>query len=269
MLILLRACGGGAPPEITKAQAVAVEQISTYSPTPDTTMAVGTTDGSVPGDVPGADLGVDMGLAGMVGTEPTVSAEPTPTIPTSGELARAAAAARAATESPTAEPTVAPAPEVIDPKKAARLAAKKAAKEKRARIAAAAKKGCTTDALAVSVRSDKRVYKRGEKPKLFITVKNVSDLPCRVDLGSDALSFVITSGKDRIWSSDDCQGKGTKDVRVLKPGKALEARAVWGGTRSAPGCPKGQPQARPGTYVVNGRAAGVEPERRAVFTVRE
>jgi hypothetical protein len=222
-------------------------------------------------DVPGDDLGVDMGTTGMVDGEPTVAPEPTPSIPTSAELAAAAAAARAATESPTAEPTsiVAPAPapvaKKVDPKKAAALAKKKA----QARIAAAAKKSCVTDALAVSVRSDKRVYKKGEKPKLFITVKNISDLPCRVDLGSDALSFVVTSGNDRVWSSDDCQGKGTKDIRVLKPGQALEARAVWSGARSAPGCPKGQPQARPGTYVVDGRAGKAAPERRAVFTVKE
>ena len=283
MLILLRACSGGAPPEITKAAAVTpVDQISTYSPSPEgTSLAVGMTDSSAPGAAGMAD-GTMPGAAGMtdssvsdydplvdpLGGEPTMTPEPTPSIPTSQELAKAAAAARAATESPTAEPTPTATASVVrkmDPKKAAALAAK----QQKARIAAAAKKGCGLDALEVNVRSDKRVYERGEKPKLFISVKNISDLPCRVDLGSDALSFVVTSGEDRVWSSDDCQGKGSKDVRVLKPGQALEARAVWGGARSAPGCPKGQPEARPGTYVVDGRAGEAAPERRAVFTVKE
>jgi hypothetical protein len=253
-----------------------VDQISTYTPTPTSTptdMAVGMTgEGSAPGGVGDqlpSDLLVDdtSAFSGPDG-EPTMSPDPTPSIPSSQELAKAAAAARAATESPTAEPSPSATAAVVkkvDPKKAAALAAKK----EKARIAAAAKKACGLDALDVNVRSDKRVYKRGEKPKLFISVKNISDLPCSVDLGSDALSFVVTSGEDRVWSSDDCQGKGSKDVRVLKPGQALEARAVWSGARSAPGCPKGQPEARPGTYVVDGRAGSAAPQRRAVFTVKD
>jgi hypothetical protein len=155
------------------------------------------------------------------------------------------------------------------PKLTAKQAAALAAKKEKARIAAASKQTCGLDALDVTLRSDKRIYKRGEKAQLFLAVKNVSDLPCRVDLGSEALSITIMSGNDRIWSSDDCQGKGSKDVRVLKPGQALEARSVWNGERSAPGCPKGQQEARPGTYVVEGSAAGAEPKRRAVFTVKD
>lgn len=252
MLILFRACGGGAPPEIERAAAeVAVEQVSTYSPTPTPTDIAGVTEGAATRDPLFAD--------------PSVTDEPS--IPTSQELAKAAAAARTATETPTAEPTAtatAAAKAKLNPKQAAALAAKL----EKARIAKASKSICAIDALEVTLRTNFRVYKKGEKPQLFLAVKNVSGLPCRVDLGTGALSFTIKSGNDRIWSSDDCQPKGTKDIRLLKPGQALEARSIWNGTRSTPGCPKGAPKAQPGTYVVEGRAGNAAPQRRAVFTVQ-
>ncbi|MGQ0465161.1 MAG: hypothetical protein ACT4QG_07535 [Sporichthyaceae bacterium] len=255
MLILFRACGGGAPEDIQRAAAEVVEQVSTYSPTPTPTDIAGVTEGAAVRDPLFAD--------------PSVTDEPT--VPTSQELAKQAAQARAATEAPTATPTetaTAAAIAAEKPKLTAKQAAGLAAKLEKARIAKASKSICAIDALQVTLRTDHRVYKKGEKPQLFLAVKNVSDLPCRVDLGSGALSFTIKSGNDRIWSSDDCQPKGTKDIRLLKPGQALEARSVWNGTRSAPGCPKGTPKAAPGTYVVEGKAGNATPQRRAVFTVQ-
>jgi hypothetical protein len=268
MLILLRACGGGAPPEINRASAasVAVPLVSTYSPSP-----------TAPTEIAGVTSGVATCVTLMscdsepVGSaQPSLTPEPTPSIPTAQELAKAAAIARGeipatGTASPTPTPTAtAKAEKVLTAKQQAALEAKK----QKARIAKAMKTDCAADALEVSLRTDSRIYAKGEKPKLFIAVKNVGDLPCRMDLGSGALSFTIMSGNDRIWSSDDCQGKGAKDLRVLKPGQALEARSIWNGSRSAPGCPKGMADAKPGTYVVQGRAGSVTPERRAVFTVK-
>jgi hypothetical protein len=120
----------------------------------------------------------------------------------------------------------------------------------------------------VRLKADQRVYSGKTKPKLYLGVKNTGKTECLVDMGSRALSFTIISGKDRIWSSDDCQGKGTKDVRLLKPGQTLWARSVWGKVRSAPGCPKNMASARPGTYVVEGSAGGVKARERAVFDLK-
>jgi hypothetical protein len=140
---------------------------------------------------------------------------------------------------------------------------------KAAAIAQAVKPvACDAAALAVSLKADAVQYSGKTMPKLFIGVKNMGPAPCQVDLGSKALSFVITSGKDRIWSSDDCQGKGEHDIRLLKPGQELWARSVWGKVRSAPGCPKGEASAKPGYYVLDGSAGGVKPHKRVVFQVK-
>lgn len=133
--------------------------------------------------------------------------------------------------------------------------------------AAAGPVKCAKSVLAVSLKADQRVYGSKAKPQLFLGVKNTGSTACLADLGSKALSFIVVSGKDRIWSSDDCQGKGTSDVRLLKPGQMLWARSVWAKVRSQPGCPKGLPEAKPGTYLLEGSAAGVRAKKRAVFQI--
>jgi hypothetical protein len=124
---------------------------------------------------------------------------------------------------------------------------------------------CAAQDIEVTVRADAKRYAATVKPKLYISVVNKGQEPCRFDVGSKALTLVVSSGSDRIWSSDDCQGAGKSDVRLLDPGKAFAAAAQWSRVRSAPGCPKGQPAAKPGTYVLSGSAGGVESQRRAVF----
>jgi hypothetical protein len=124
---------------------------------------------------------------------------------------------------------------------------------------------CSDGDVEVTVRADARRYAAKAKPKLTISVANRSARACTFDVGSKALTLVVTSGKDRIWSSADCRRAVTRDVRLLKPGEAFAAAVVWSKVRSAPGCPKGQPAAKPGTYLLSGSANGVEQQRRAVF----
>jgi hypothetical protein len=160
------------------------------------------------------------------------------------------------TPSPTTTPTPTPTPTLTEPATPAETAATATLAETVA---------CAQTDIEVGVRADARRYAPKVNPRLFISVVNRGAAPCRFDVGSRSLSLVVSSGKDRVWSSDDCQGKGSSDVRLLEPGKPFAAAAVWKRVRSAEGCPKGQPVARPGTYVVSGSANGVENARKAVF----
>ncbi|MGQ0630894.1 MAG: hypothetical protein ACT4P1_07615 [Sporichthyaceae bacterium] len=155
-----------------------------------------------------------------------------------------------------------------DKTKTAVKAAKNAEPEPTSDAQIAGPVACAKSNLRVVLRTDERIYSTTSKPKLFLGVKNTGENACLADLGSRALSFTIVSGKDRIWSSDDCQGKGTKDIRLLEPGQELFARSVWSLVRSQPGCPKGLANARAGTYVLEGSAAGVPARKRAVFDIR-
>jgi hypothetical protein len=134
--------------------------------------------------------------------------------------------------------------------------------------AAAVIPSCGKSDLAVELRSDSPSYAGRAKPKFYIGVSNIGQNPCQVDLGSVALSFTVRSGPDRIWSSRDCQGKGTHDVRTLTPGQKLWGRSIWSKARSAKGCPTDEADAHPGTYTLEGSAAGVKAQKRIVFRIR-
>ena len=118
---------------------------------------------------------------------------------------------------------------------------------------AAAVEECPDDVLEVQARTDAADYAVGARATLTLSVRNTGDAPCRRALGQGAVELVITSGDDRIWSSDDCAPGGGADEVVLQPGASQTARASWPGTRSAAGCPPDQPPARAGTYRVTGR----------------
>lgn len=112
---------------------------------------------------------------------------------------------------------------------------------------------CADGDLALTAEADKTVYALGEEPTLVLTVRNTSDRPCRRDLGQGASELVVTSGPDRIWSSDDCTPGGAAGPKVLAPDEADVQRLTWSATRSRPGCEGDKPAVEPGTYVVSGR----------------
>jgi hypothetical protein len=268
LLLMVKACGGDGP-DLSSNTAVQreVPLVSTYTPTP---TATATAD-------PSADPSSTAGLPGVPATpggsaanpcaDPTLAptlvdesgqplcdsadlaAEPGLTAPTVGPPATPTATKKPRrTPTPTATPTATPTPTSDS--------------------AAAGPMKCAKSVLSVRLKTDRDTYSGSQKPKLYLGVKNSGPNACLVDLGSKALSFTIISGNDRIWSSDDCQGKGTSDIRLLKPGQTLWARSVWSKVRSAPGCPKGMPAAKPGYYRVEGSAGGVKPARRAVFQIK-
>lgn len=112
---------------------------------------------------------------------------------------------------------------------------------------------CPDDALEVTASSDAADHPVGARVRLTLTVRNTGAAACRRALGQGAVELIVTSGEDRIWSSDDCAPGGPQDEVVLEPGATRTARATWPTTRSAPGCPPDQPAAQPGTYQVSAR----------------
>ena len=125
---------------------------------------------------------------------------------------------------------------------------------------------CPDDALEVTARSDADSYPVGATAALSLTVRNKGTVPCIRALGHGAVELVVTSGDDRVWSSDDCAPGGDAGEVTLEPGAEQSARATWATVRSAPGCPPDQPQAQPGTYRVTARVGELQAPG-AVFQV--
>jgi hypothetical protein len=86
-----------------------------------------------------------------------------------------------------------------------------------------------------------KAYAAGQDPRFDVTVVNTSPASCRFDTGS--FYVVVTSGKDRIWSSGECR-KGGSGRQTLRRGIPYTTAVVWDRHRGCGGAP-----ARPGTYV--------------------
>ncbi|MGZ0150589.1 hypothetical protein ACXJJ3_26265 [Kribbella sp. WER1] len=84
---------------------------------------------------------------------------------------------------------------------------------------------------------------------------------------TDNLTVTVTSGKDLIWSTTQCEKVIQNATLVVAKGKQSAVTVPWDGHRSRPGCLPGQPVAKPGTYVVKAEYAGRESGAQAFLVV--
>ena len=117
---------------------------------------------------------------------------------------------------------------------------------------------CPDSAIKVSVATDALSYPAAVVPGLTISVTNTGSTACARDVGAGALGLLITSGQDRVWSSDDCQKAAPPQLRTIAPGTSQSQTVAWTRHRSDKACPTTAPaDAQPGTYVLTGHAGGV------------
>ena len=100
---------------------------------------------------------------------------------------------------------------------------------------------CLPSQLELTARTDQSSYSSGMNPQLWLGVKNVSTVECRVDVGTDVQKYVISSGPDLIWSSEHCQEGAAPFSVTLAPGSEQETGSIpWDRTRSTPDTCDGQ-----------------------------
>jgi hypothetical protein len=115
-------------------------------------------------------------------------------------------------------------------------------------------KPCVAADLVLNAKADASTYPPGRRPVLTIGIANKGKAPCTRDVGQPAREIRVTSGNDRVWSSDDCSTGGAAMVVTLQPGAApMTFSVTWSRKRSAAGCAAGQRDAAPGTYRLTGR----------------
>ncbi|MFE5838286.1 hypothetical protein [Arthrobacter sp. NPDC056493] len=97
---------------------------------------------------------------------------------------------------------------------------------------------CDQKLVTVKATTNKTSYAADEKPVLSLTVTNGGKLPCKVNIGTSQMDFLVTSGSDRVFSSADCQAASTDLVKTVAPGKSETANFPWPRNRSVQGCEK-------------------------------
>lgn len=122
---------------------------------------------------------------------------------------------------------------------------------------------CGDGSVALTLRSKHNTYAPDEKPVLELSVKNSSGSDCKVDLGprQAVVTITLTGEDDPYWSSEDCPSTGSVLLRV-PAGKTVHQDLNWNRKPSAKQCatpPAGS--AKPGTYLVEAKAAGLAKAR--------
>ena len=82
---------------------------------------------------------------------------------------------------------------------------------------------------------------------------------CDWDVTAESLVVRITSGSDRVWSTQDCFGAVPRQSVVVRKDQPVSVTVVWNGQRSDAECTRTTPWAAPGYYHVVAAAFGAEP----------
>ncbi|MCA0296407.1 MAG: hypothetical protein LCH96_14085 [Actinobacteria bacterium] len=108
--------------------------------------------------------------------------------------------------------------------------------------------------------------KQDAKQTFRVGLTNNGGQPCVLDLKPSTFSLTVTSGSDRIWSTDDCAKWVPTHKQTLKSKKTYEFTISWPVARSAAGCKTAKAVLGEGTYVAAATFAA-DAKARQVFVV--
>ncbi|MDN4475227.1 hypothetical protein QQX09_05055 [Demequina sp. SYSU T00192] len=122
---------------------------------------------------------------------------------------------------------------------------------------------CAKDAISVSVAPNPANVPAGKQPKFAVTIEQTGDVPCLLDTTGKNTKLVITSGDERIWSSNDCPAEEPLIGKewLLASGDSKEVQAAWPRIRSAEGCATTGDAMGEGWYWAEVTVAGVKADR--------
>ena len=73
------------------------------------------------------------------------------------------------------------------------------------------------------------------------------------------MAVKVTSGSDRIWSTQECSGAVPKQSVVVRKDHPVDVSVAWNGQRSDSDCTRSTAWAEPGYYHVVAASFGAEP----------
>lgn len=113
---------------------------------------------------------------------------------------------------------------------------------------------CSQESVSVTATSESKVVTVGQATKVGMVLENTGEAACTLDAGSKNLELVISSGAERIWSSDDCQSVGASRPTTVDPGAKLASEVPWEVVRSDKSCGTDLATLKAGTYQLKARA---------------
>jgi hypothetical protein len=128
--------------------------------------------------------------------------------------------------------------------------------------ASAGTKGGPADCPAEELRptlTGKQRLAAHERNTFHLSLINGSDHTCIARVTRKNFELTISSGSDRIWSTDDCRSTIEPISRKLGSEHAVAWSLTWDAKRSKSNCRSAQEALRPGTYLATAKLDGAEP----------
>jgi hypothetical protein len=100
----------------------------------------------------------------------------------------------------------------------------------------------------------------GGDVRLTLRLTTFVSAACTWEVSPETVAVRLTSGSDRIWSSQDCPKAVPEEQVVLRDREPTFVDVTWAGRRSDSDCSRNTMWAEPGYYHVAAAAMGSEPE---------
>lgn len=100
----------------------------------------------------------------------------------------------------------------------------------------------------------------GEDVRLTLKLRTFESPACNWEVSAESVAVKLTSGSDRIWSSQECPAVVPTESVILRKRQPSLVDVVWSGRRSDAECSRLTQWAQPGWYHVSAAAMGSEPE---------
>ena len=108
---------------------------------------------------------------------------------------------------------------------------------------------CDPTLMKLGVAGFEKVKVGAKNTAFSLTVTNNTTVACILDISSKTYKLTVTSGKDRIWSTADCEKWLPAEKLTLDGGATHEFSVKWTLRRSSKDCKLTKDQLKPGTYV--------------------
>jgi hypothetical protein len=99
----------------------------------------------------------------------------------------------------------------------------------------------------------------GRRVALTMTLTTKVSPACTWDVSAESLAVKVTSGSDRIWSSQECVDAIPRQSVVVRKDHPVAVSVVWNGQRSDSDCSRTTAWAEPGFYHVVAASFGADP----------
>lgn len=117
---------------------------------------------------------------------------------------------------------------------------------------------CADSDVKVAPSVDGPAY-AGTDVAITLNLTTVDSPACNWRVSPESVVVKLTSGDDRIWSTQDCPGAVPSQSVVVRKGEVTRVPVTWSGQRSDDECSRTTLWAEPGYYHAVAAALGAEP----------